>query len=141
MSTAITPSVLVKLQAYLRKAFQSQSISLRARPKRADVADVLVREELIGEITTDDEDGDLTYQFAWTIREKPQPLSVQELVRIQTFLREKLGSKTLAVRARGKLKDSCEVFVGEESLALISVGRDAYEFNMAILELDLEDIV
>ena len=141
MTAAISPSVLVKLQTYLRKAFGSQTIGVRARPKKGDTADVFVGNEPIGAITVDDEDGELTYQFDWVISEKPQPLSVQELVRIQTYLRDKLGAKTLSVRARGKLKDRCEVFVGDESLALISVGKNAYEFNMAILEMDLDDIV
>ena len=69
-------------------------------------------------LTMDDEDGELTYQLGCTLKEKPQPLSVQELVRLQTYLREVLGSKTLAVRARGKLKDSAEVFVGIDLLRI-----------------------
>ena len=110
--------------------------------KRGDSAEVYVNNDPLGIITVDDEDGELTYQFDWTIPLKPQPpLSLPEMLRVQTYLRDKLGSKTLAVRARGKLKDSCEVFGGEESLALISVGKTSYDFNMAILEMDLDGIV
>ena len=69
-----------------------------------------------------------------------KPLSPAELVRIQAFLRDRFGAKTLSVRARGKLKDSAEVFVGEESIATLSVGPDGYEFQMAILDIDLEDM-
>ncbi|MEQ1647206.1 MAG: DUF3126 family protein [Hyphomicrobiaceae bacterium] len=141
MSAAITPAILIKLQTYLRKAFVSQALSVRARPKKSDVAEVFVNDEPLGLITIDDEDGDVTYQFAWTIKEKPQPISLQELLRIQTYLRERLVSKTLAVRGRGKLKDSAEVFVGDDSLALISFSKDSYDFNMAILDIDLDDIV
>jgi hypothetical protein len=141
MSAAITPAILLKLQTYLRKAFASQALSVRSRPKKSDVAEVFVNDEPLGLITVDDEDGDVTYQFSWTIKEKPQPISLPELARIQTYLRERLGSKTLAVRGRGKLKDSAEVFVGDDSLALISFSKDSYDFNMAILDIDLDDIV
>jgi Protein of unknown function (DUF3126) len=141
MSDALTPQTLNRLQTYLRKAFGSQALSVRARPKKSDVADVYANEQPFGIITLDDEDDELTYQFGWTLKEKTQPLSVQEMVRIQTKLRETLGAKTLSIRARGKLKDSAEVFVAEESLGIMSIDDDAYQFQMAILEMDLEGIM
>jgi hypothetical protein len=141
MSDALTPQTLNKLQTYLRKAFGTQTLSVRARPKKSDVADVYAGDQPFGIMTVDDEDDELVYQFGWTIIEKPQPLSLQEMVRIQNKLREQLGAKTLSIRARGKLKDSAEVFVAEESLAIMSIDDDAYQFQMAILEMDLTDIM
>jgi len=141
MSDELTPQVITRLQTYLRKAFGTPALSVRARPKKSDVADVYANDKPFGVLTVDDEDDELSYQLSWTLKEKPKPLSVQEMVRIQTYLRELLGAKTLSVRARGKLKDSAEVFVAEESLAILSVDDDAYQFQMAILEMDLEGIM
>ena len=125
----------------MRKAFGSQALSVRARPKKSDVADVFANDKPFGVITLDDEDGELTYQLGWTLKEKPKPLVPAEMVRVQTQLRELLGAKTLSIRGRGKLKDSAEVFVAEESLAIMSADEDAYQFQMAILEMDLDGII
>ena len=141
MADQFTPQVINKLQAYLRKAFGSQALSVRARPKKSDVADVFANDKPFGVLTLDDEDGELTYQFGWTLKEKPKPLLPAEMQRIQTLMRDLLGAKTLSIRGRGKLKDSAEVFVAEESLAIMSADDGAYQFQMAILEMDLDDIM
>ena len=141
MTAVLTPQVINRLQTYLRKAFGSNALSVRAQPNSGDRAEVYANDKPFGVLTVDDEDDEITYQLGWTIKEKPQPLSVQEMVRIQTYLRQVLGAKTLSIRARGKLKDSAEVFVAEESLAILSVDDDAYQFQMAILEMDLEGIM
>jgi hypothetical protein len=101
---------------------------------------MFVGEKPLASIIVDDEDGDRSYQLSWEIKEPPQKLDAAELVRLQTFLRDRLGSKTLSVRARGKLKDSAEVFVGDESYALITADKTSYQFQMAILDIDLEDV-
>jgi hypothetical protein len=66
-----------------------------------------------------------------------------ELVRIQTYLRKIFGSKNLAVRPRPKISDSAEVYAGDEFIGVISVdeedGELTYQFNMAILETDLDE--
>jgi hypothetical protein len=66
-----------------------------------------------------------------------------ELVRIQTYLRKVFGSKNVAVRARPKINDSAEVYAGDEFIGVISVdeedGELTYQFNMAILESDLDE--
>jgi hypothetical protein len=135
----MTPSEISKLQAYLRKVYGSRTLGVRARPKK-DIADFLLGETAVGTIIVDDEDGDRSYQLSWEIKEQPQPLGAQELVRLQAYLRERLGAKTLAVRSRGKIKDSAEVFVGEESYGIITADKASYQFQMAILDIDLEDV-
>jgi hypothetical protein len=135
----MTPSEISKLQAYLRKVYGSRSLGVRARPKK-DTADFMIGEAAVGSIVVDDEDGDRSYQLSWEIKEPPQPLGVQELVRLQSYLRERLGAKALAVRARGKIKDSAEVFVGDESYGIITADKSSYQFQMAILDIDLEDV-
>lgn len=126
-----------RLEAYLRKLFGARALVVKAAG--ADTADVLVGTRKLGQIMVDEEDGERSFQFEWTIKEKPQPFSPQELVRVQTYLRDVLGTKTLSVRARGRLKDSAEVYVGDESIAIVSADTDSYQFQMAILDIDLED--
>jgi Protein of unknown function (DUF3126) len=136
----MSPSEITKLQAYLHKTLGTRSLVVRADPKNAASGEVLLGERPFAKIEVDTEDGDTTYQIEWKIKEKPQPLSAQELVRIQTYLREQLGAKTLSVRARGRIKDSAEVFVGEESIALVNLDNDGYQVQMAILDMDLDEL-
>ena len=136
----MTPTEISKIQSYLRKVYGNRAITVRARPGKSEAADVLFNDKPLATLLLDDEDGDRSYQFQWEIKETPQPLSVTELVRLQTYLRERLGSKTLSVRARGKLKDSAEVFVGEDSIAIITAEKASYQYQMAILDIDLEDV-
>jgi hypothetical protein len=68
----------------------------------------------------------------------------QEMVRVQNYLRKVFGAKTLSVRARPKIKDSAEIYVGDEFIGTLTREEDegelCYQFQMAILELDLEDV-
>ena len=68
----------------------------------------------------------------------------QEMVRVQAYMRKVFGTKTLSVRARPKIKDSAEVYVGDEFIGTLTREEDegelCYQFQMAILELDLEEM-
>ncbi|KAB2913146.1 MAG: DUF3126 family protein [Hyphomicrobiaceae bacterium] len=70
-------------------------------------------------------------------------MTPQELIRVQNYMRKVFGTKTLSVRARPKIKDSAEVYVGEEFIGTLTREEDegelCYQFQMAILELDLEE--
>ncbi len=70
-------------------------------------------------------------------------MEARELVKVQTYLRKVFGAKTLSVRARPKIKDSAEVYVGDDFIGTITRddedGELCYQFQMAILEMDLED--
>jgi hypothetical protein len=65
------------------------------------------------------------------------------MVRVQGYLRKVFGTKTLSVRARPKIKDSAEVYIGDEFVGTLTrddeEGELCYQFQMAILELDLEE--
>jgi hypothetical protein len=67
----------------------------------------------------------------------------QELVKVQTYLRKVFGAKTLSVRARPKIEDSAEVYIGDEFIGTLTRDEDegelCYQFQMAILEMDLEE--
>lgn len=58
---------IAKLQAYLRRVFGNQTITVRRRAKKDDSVEVYVGEEFIGVIFKDEEEGDLSYQFQMAI--------------------------------------------------------------------------
>jgi hypothetical protein len=59
---------LNKLETYLRRTLGSPTLSVRARPKKTDSAEVMVGDEFIGLIFRDDEEpDDLSYNFQMAI--------------------------------------------------------------------------
>jgi hypothetical protein len=59
---------LKKIETYLRKTLGSPTLSIRARPRKTDSAEVMVGDEFIGLIFRDDEDADdLSYNFQMAI--------------------------------------------------------------------------
>jgi hypothetical protein len=67
-----------------------------------------------------------------------------EIIKLQKFLQQKFNNRNLDVRPRNKQNDSVEVYLGEEFLGLIYVddedGDRSYNFQMAILDVDLDEI-
>ena len=70
-------------------------------------------------------------------------MTPQEMVRVQAYMRKVFGAKTLSVRPRPKVQDSAEVYVGDDFIGTLTEDKEdgelCYQFQMAILELDLED--
>lgn len=65
----VTKSELTKVEAYLRRTFSNHSITVRARPKKDDSAEVYIGDEFVGVLFLDDEDEDRSYQFQMAILE------------------------------------------------------------------------
>jgi hypothetical protein len=69
-------------------------------------------------------------------------VNTDEVARLQTYLRKVFKTPNLEVRARQKKNDSAEVFIGDEFIAVIfreeEEGEVSYQFQMAILDMDLE---
>jgi hypothetical protein len=67
-----------------------------------------------------------------------------EVARLQKYLRKTFGTPNLEVRARPKKADSAEVFIGDEFVAVLfredEDGETSYQFQMAILDLDLDQV-
>ncbi|WP_194304009.1 DUF3126 family protein [Chthonobacter albigriseus] len=64
----VTKDELQKIEKYLRKTLGSPTVSVRARPRKTDSAEVYVGEEFVGVIFVDDEDeDDLSYNFQMAI--------------------------------------------------------------------------
>ncbi len=65
-----------------------------------------------------------------------------ETAKLQTYLQTKFGQAGLTLRDR-KTNDSLEVLLNGEFLGVIykdtEDGETSYDFNMAILDIDLED--
>ena len=67
----------------------------------------------------------------------------EEISKLTKFLRRKFNLPTITVRRRPQKDDSAEVYLGDEFIAVIyrddEEGELAYNFQMAILDFDLED--
>jgi hypothetical protein len=68
-------------------------------------------------------------------------VDVQEIKKLETYLRTLFGNARLRVVPRPKKTDSAEVYMGEEFIGVLFVDDEdddrSYNFQMAILETDL----
>lgn len=66
-----------------------------------------------------------------------------ELIKLQNYLQKLFGNKDINVRVRPNQSDSLEVYMVEDFIGLIYKDEDegeiSYDFQMAILDFDLED--
>jgi hypothetical protein len=71
-------------------------------------------------------------------------VNVAEIKKLDAYLKRVFGNPRVRVVPRPKKNDSAEVYVGEEFIGVLSVddedGDRSYDFHMAILEDDLEDV-
>ncbi len=69
-------------------------------------------------------------------------MDVQEIRKLESYMRRLFGNTKLRVVPRAKKDDSAEVYVGEEFIGVLFVDDEAderdYNFQMAILGADLE---
>lgn len=70
-------------------------------------------------------------------------MHASEILRLQQYFQTKFNSPTIDVRGRSNKDDSVEVYMGDEFLGVIfkddEDGDLAYQFNMAILDIDLPE--
>ena len=129
-----------KVESYIRRLFGNAKLRVVPRSKKKDSADVLLGEEPIGVLIVDDEDGEHSYNFEMPIA----AADVQDIGKAESYMRHKLGAAALRVVPRPKKKDSADVLLGEEFIGVLFVddekGKRSYNFEMAILDLDLEEV-
>jgi len=69
-------------------------------------------------------------------------MDVQEIRKIEAYLKRLFGNAKIRVVPRPKKEDSAEVYVGEEFIGVLFVDDEdderSYNFQMAILGADLE---
>jgi hypothetical protein len=70
-------------------------------------------------------------------------VDVQEIRKVEGFLKRRFQLPAIKVRARPQKKDSAEVFIGDEFIGVLfrdeEDGELSYNFTMAILDIDLEE--
>ena len=68
-------------------------------------------------------------------------MTESEVQKLQKYLREKFGNENFRLVDRIKSEDSLEVYLAEEFIGTLyrddEEGEVSYDFNMAILEMDL----
>jgi hypothetical protein len=71
-----------------------------------------------------------------------QDVDVQEIRKIENYLRQLFGNARIRVVPRPRKDDSAEVYIGEEFIGVLFVDDEdedrSYNFQMAILGTDLE---
>ena len=58
-----------KLEVYMRRVFGNDTISVRARPRKDDSAEVYIGEEFIGVLYREEDEGELSWNFTMAILE------------------------------------------------------------------------
>lgn len=65
-----------------------------------------------------------------------------EVVKLEAFFKKQFKLDTIEVRQRPKKDDSAEVYIGDEFIGVLfkdeEDGELSYQFQMAILDIDLE---
>ena len=69
-------------------------------------------------------------------------MDVQEIRKLDDYLKRLFGNPRIRVVPRPKKEDSAEVYIGDEFVGVLFVDDEdqdrSYNFQMAILETDLE---
>ena len=69
-------------------------------------------------------------------------MDVQEIRKLETYLRQLFGNARIRVVPRPRKEDSAEIYIGEEFIGVLFVDDEdedrSYNFQMAILGTDLE---
>jgi hypothetical protein len=60
---------LARLEAYLRKTLGAKNLTVRARPKKDDSAEVYIGDDFTAILYREDEEGEVSYQFQMAILE------------------------------------------------------------------------
>jgi len=69
-------------------------------------------------------------------------VDVQEIQKLDAYLKRLFNNNRIRVVPRTKKEDSAEVYIGDEHIGVLFVddedGERSYNFNMAILGIDLD---
>jgi hypothetical protein len=76
-------------------------------------------------------------------RSRSSPVDVQEVRKLDAYLKKVFGNPRIRVVPRPKKDDSAEVYIGEEFIGVLFVDDEdddrSYNFQMAILDTDLDE--
>jgi Protein of unknown function (DUF3126) len=72
------------------------------------------------------------------------PVDVQEVRKLDAYLKRLFGNNKIRVVPRPKKDDSAEVYIGEEFVGVLFIDDEdderSYQLQIAILETDLEEV-
>jgi len=133
----LDPKDLARIQAHLKRTFANPHFAIGASV--ADVAEVKLKDKVIGFLTPD-EDEDGSYQFEARLAIEGAALDSTGVRRIEDYLKALFGNPQVKVIARPRQKDSAEVELNGEFIAVVYEDEDEgdFLFEMAILPEDLE---
>jgi hypothetical protein len=61
---SLKPEEIRKLDAYFKRVFQNPRLTVKARPRKDDSAEVYVGEEFLGIVFKDEDEGDYNFSMA-----------------------------------------------------------------------------
>lgn len=61
------PEEIKKLDAYFKRTFDNQKLSVKARPRKEDSCEVFLDDEFLGLLYKDEDEGELSYNFSMAI--------------------------------------------------------------------------
>jgi Protein of unknown function (DUF3126) len=129
-----------KLDAYLKKLFGNARLRVVPQAGGNDAAEVYIGEERLGDLSLDDEDDDLSYNFRMEM-DIGEGSDLDQVVRLNAYLQRKFDNEAIRVVPRAKKRDSLEVYLGGEFIAVVFVDdekrRRSYILEMPILDMDL----
>lgn len=138
----MTPAELSRLERYLQGRFHNEALVIRAL-EGAPAAGVYIADEFQGLLTSDEDEGEISYDFVMRLDGEEQQLTAWEMARLQQVLSEKMNDPKIEVRAREKKLDSAEVYTNDEFIGVLFLDVEdedgAVSFNMGILDIDLDD--
>jgi hypothetical protein len=84
------------------------------------------------------------HRAPWARSDRETAVDVQEVRKLDTYLKRLFGNPKIRVVPRPKKDDSAEVYIGEEFVGVLFVDDEdddrSYQFQMAILEADLDEV-
>jgi hypothetical protein len=137
---AVDLQEIKKLDAYLKKLFGNARLRVVPRPRQDKFADVYIGEERLGDLSLDDEDEDLSYNFRMEI-DLGEVSEVDQIKRLDAYLKRKFDNEAIRVVPRAKKRDSLEAYLGDEFIGVLFVDDEkasrSYILEMPILDMDL----
>ncbi|QJE73352.1 DUF3126 family protein [Aerophototrophica crusticola] len=69
----MTPNEIARLQAYLRKTFGNEKVTVNPPAKKGQPVEVTLGDEFIGTLYRDEDEGEVSYTFSMSILEEDLP--------------------------------------------------------------------
>ncbi|MEL6751813.1 MAG: DUF3126 family protein [Pseudomonadota bacterium] len=123
------------LTAYLADMFNDGDLVVLAHPENDDEALVAVGQTFFARISRDEDEGEVSYNFAKDIPDAPHD-------ELDGTLKDIFKNDNVRLQKRPNKTDSAEVYRGEEFLGVLYDDEGSVDgmqvFNMAILDIDLD---